>query len=54
MLQLLAQGLGTNAIAEMLVVRPITVRNHIYRILAMMGVHSRLEAVLAASRRGLL
>ena len=53
-LRLLARGLGTAAIAEALIVTHTTVRNHIQRILAKLGVHTRLEAVTAASQRGLL
>ena len=50
-LDLLAQGLGTRAIAESLVVSPVTARNHVQRVLAKLGVHTRLEAV-AAMRHG--
>ena len=53
-LQFLARGLGTKAIAEKLFVSPTTVRNHIQRILSKLGVHSRLEAVAAAFHSGLL
>ena len=51
---LLAQGMGTEAIAERLVVNPTTVRNHVQRILAKLGAHNRLEAVAAAARQGIL
>ena len=51
---LLAQGLGTKAIAGMLVISPTTVRNHIQRILFKLGVHTRLEAVATITRQGLL
>ena len=53
-LRLLSQGLGTKEIARQLVVQPITVRNHVQRLLAKLDVHNRLEAVAAASARGLL
>jgi DNA-binding NarL/FixJ family response regulator len=53
-LHLMAEGLGTQAIAERLVVAVPTVRNHAQRILAKLEVHTRLEAVALASRRGLL
>ena len=54
LIQLLAQGLGTKAIAELLVIRPVTVRNHIRRIFTKLGVHSRLEAVTVVSRQDML
>lgn len=44
-LQLLATGLSTSAIAKRLAISPVTVRNHSQRILAKLGVHSRLAAV---------
>ena len=44
-LQLFAMGLGTAAIAQRLSISPVTVRNHAQRILAKLGVHSRLAAV---------
>lgn len=53
-LRLLARGLGTKSIAAELSLSAITVRNHIQRILTKLDVHTRLEAVAAASRRGLL
>lgn len=52
-LQLLAQGTGTRAIAEILVVSSTTVRNHVQSILSKLNVHTRLEAVAIASRQGL-
>lgn len=53
-LRLLARGLGTKAMADELSLSTTTVRNHIQRILAKLDVHSRLEAVAAASRQALL
>ena len=53
-LQLLAVGKSTNGIASELSLTPTTVRNHIANLLAALGVHSRLEAVAAARRAGLL
>lgn len=50
-LQLLASGATTRAIADRLCISPLTVRNHIRSILAKLGVHSRLEAVIAAVGR---
>lgn len=44
-LQLFARGLGTVAIAKRLGISQVTVRNHSQRILAKLGVHSRLAAV---------
>jgi two-component system response regulator NreC len=53
-LQLLAQGLNNQAIAETLYVSDRTVQAHLTNIFAKMGVSSRLEAVLTAIRRGWL
>jgi DNA-binding CsgD family transcriptional regulator len=50
----LAQGHSTAQIAEMLAIQPETVRNHIRGLLRALGVHSRLQAVSEARRRGLL
>jgi DNA-binding CsgD family transcriptional regulator len=53
-LALLADGLGTAAIASRLGVAEETARNHIRRLLRQLDVHSRLEAVVRAYRLGLL
>jgi DNA-binding NarL/FixJ family response regulator len=53
-LGLLAEGVGTAAIAAQLHLSPHTVRNHVKRILAKLEVHSRLEAVAVARQAGLL
>ena len=53
-LRLLAAGLTTEELAERLVVSRVTVRNHIQHLLAKLGVHSRLEAVLNGARHGLI
>ena len=53
-LALLAQGLGTDAVAGILIVSPATVRNHVQNILNKFGVHSRLEAVAHAYQQGLI
>jgi len=45
-LQLLARGLGTAAIASFLYISSTTVRNHVQHILRKLGVHRRLEAIL--------
>lgn len=53
-LRLLASGVATEDIASTLGVSRSTARNHIESILAKLGVHSRLQAVVYASRRGLI
>lgn len=53
-LGLLADGLGTAAIAERLGVAEETARNHIRAIFRQLDVHSRLEAVVRAYSLGLL
>ena len=53
-LELLALGRNTNAIAAELFISPKTVSTHLQRILAKLGVHSRAEAVAVAYREGLL
>jgi PAS domain S-box-containing protein len=53
-LRLLAEGASTDQIAAMLHLSRETVRNHVRHILAALGVHSRLEAVVHAHRHGLL
>jgi DNA-binding CsgD family transcriptional regulator len=50
----LAQGHSTTQIAEQLRIQPETVRNHVRGLLRALGVHSRLQAVSEARRRGLL
>jgi PAS domain S-box-containing protein len=51
-LQLLAEGLDSAAIAERLYISPRTVRNHVANILGKLRVHSQLQAVLFALRHG--
>jgi len=53
-LRLLAEGCSTDEIASQLVLSSTTVRNHIANLIAALGVHSRLQAVVAASKAGLL
>jgi DNA-binding NarL/FixJ family response regulator len=53
-LRLLGEGLSTEAIASRLGVAVETARNHIRAVLQGLGVHSRLEAVVAGRERGLL
>jgi PAS domain S-box-containing protein len=51
-LELLAQGLGTNEIAGSLAISASTVRNHVQNILGKLEVHSRLEAIAYAYQEG--
>jgi len=53
-LRLLAAGTNTQQIAETLSIRPLTARNHVSRLLTKLGVDSRLQAVVYASRKGLI
>ena len=53
-LALFAEGLGTDEAAGRLSISRVTVRNHAQRILAKLGVHSRLAAVARARESGLL
>jgi len=53
-LALLAEGLGTAAIAERLGIAEETARNHIRGLLRQLDVHSRLEAVVRGYVLGLL
>lgn len=53
-LQLLASGLSTKAIAVELRLRPATVRNHVQNTLTKLNAHSQLEAVAFAVRHGIV
>jgi DNA-binding NarL/FixJ family response regulator len=53
-LELLADGLGTRAIANLLVISEKTVATHVQRIMTKLGVHSRAAAVAKAHREGLV
>lgn len=53
-LLLLAQGLATDEMANMLSISAATIRNHIQSVLEKLGVHSRLEAVAYAYQNGLI
>jgi DNA-binding CsgD family transcriptional regulator len=53
-LQLLAEGKSTSQIADELVLSATTVRNHIAHVLANLGVHTRVQAVIAGARAGLI
>ncbi len=52
MLELLAEGLTNNEIGARLFISPITVRNHVSRILAKLQVRDRREAMLRVTRDG--
>lgn len=51
-LELLTEGRRTDEIAEELALSVETVRSHVKRVLAKLGVHTRSEAVAAAERLG--
>ena len=53
-LQLLAEGKSTEQIAAALHLSKTTVRNHIARILGALDVPTRVQAIVAASRAGLI
>ena len=53
-LELVAQGLGTDAIADRLGVSSLTARNHLQNAMAKMQAHTRLEAVVTAVRSGIV
>ncbi|HSK98721.1 MAG TPA: response regulator, partial [Rubrobacteraceae bacterium] len=53
-LSLLAKGLDAEEIARRLHISAKTERNHVARILAKLGVHSRLQALVFAARHGLV
>ena len=53
-LRCMARGLPTTVIAEQLFISPVTVRNHIARILSKLDVHTKLAAVAFAYRNGLV
>ncbi|MFI8993870.1 response regulator transcription factor [Streptomyces sp. NPDC053542] len=53
-LRLLGEGLSPRAIAERLVISRHTARGHVKNVLMKLGAHSQLEAVVAATRAGLL
>jgi DNA-binding CsgD family transcriptional regulator len=53
-LALLCEGLPNKLISRRLAISSATVKSHISRILSELGVSSRLQAVVAAARYGLL
>ena len=50
----MASGLATSEIATKLTISTETVRNHVRSVLRELHVHTRLEAIAAARRVGLL
>lgn len=53
-LRLMSEGLDNKVIAERLRLSLATVRGYVQQVLAKLGAHSKLEAVVIASRTGLL
>jgi two-component system nitrate/nitrite response regulator NarL len=53
-LRLLAQGIDPPTIAARLVISPKTVASHLQRVMAKLGVHSRVEAVARAYELGMM
>jgi DNA-binding CsgD family transcriptional regulator len=52
--RLLAEGLPVRAISQRLHISPVTVRNHLQRLMAKLGLHSQREAVAYAYRHRLV
>jgi DNA-binding NarL/FixJ family response regulator len=50
-LKLLCDGASTEEIADRLLLSPVTVRRHVSRMLAKLGVSSRAEAIRVATDR---
>ncbi|MEX0832897.1 MAG: response regulator transcription factor [Actinomycetota bacterium] len=53
-LSLIAEGLANNEIADRLGVAPRTVEAHIHEVLARLGVHSKIEALLFGVQHGIV
>jgi DNA-binding NarL/FixJ family response regulator len=52
-LELLLEGCGPQAVADILVISPNTASTHIQRVIRKLGVHSRLEVAVLLSQEGL-
>lgn len=53
-LRCLSQGMSTPTMAQQLLISPVTVRNHIQNILRKLDVHTKLAAVVFASKNRLI
>jgi DNA-binding NarL/FixJ family response regulator len=53
-LNLLAEGLNTAAMSQRLRIAPHTVEWHVRHVIEKLGVHSKLQAVVAAARHGIV
>ncbi len=53
-LKMLAEGKSNQAIAENLVISVHTVRHHVQNVITKLNAHSKLEAVAAAAREGII
>jgi DNA-binding CsgD family transcriptional regulator len=53
-LALMGEGLDPSAIAERLVLSVYTARGHVKNVMAKLGAHTQLEAVVLATKAGLL
>jgi DNA-binding NarL/FixJ family response regulator len=53
-LKLLAEGLDTTEMSDHLLIKPHTIEWHVSHVIEKLGVHSKLQAVIAAARLGLI